>query len=182
MKNKKYVLNHEFPFIEYCGIGTFLLILGISVKRYFEEESTEWIFIFIGVSVGLVFFYWLTNSRNRTIIFYQDSIHIKPVLGKTQVLTLEHIKGYQLKETYSRTGLVDYIQLIKQDGGKIQFVKDVYPEYHKLENYLKLLGVNYLGRTEIKWKYKHVYSKVGIYAFVVAVTLFILVQLMKLLK
>nr|WKN34435.1 hypothetical protein K4G66_18830 [Tunicatimonas sp. TK19036] len=181
-RSKRYVLKHSFPFVEYSGMGTFLFLLGISITSYIQENSIEWILLILASSIALGLTYWLTNSRNRTLIFYSDYIKIKPALKGSFNVQLEDIEGYQLKETYSRTGLVYHVQVVTRDEKKLEFIKDAYSEYEKLPRYLKLFGVKYLGRTEIKWKHKHLYARIGVYSSIIAGILFVLVQLMKLMK
>ncbi|EAZ79938.2 hypothetical protein ALPR1_14954 [Algoriphagus machipongonensis] len=182
-RSKKYKLKHDFPFIEICGICSFLILLGISIKSYFNDFEIDWLFIIVGISVGLIFFYWLTNSRNRTIIFENETIKIKPLLKFSAiVLKLNEIQGYRLKETYTRTGLDYNIQLITKENKNYEFIRDAYSNYHRLPAYLKNSGIKYLGTKEITWKYKYIYSRIGVYASIISVILFFLVQLMKILK
>lgn len=182
-KAKKYKLEHDFPFVEFCGIGTFLFLLGISVKRYFTDFDVDLIFIISGIIAGLFLFYWLTNSRNKTIIFEDETIKIKSLLGfSSTILEINELEGYYLKETYTRWGLDYHYLLVTKKNKNYEFIKDAYSNYHRLPTYLKNYNVKFLGKREIKWKYKHIYSSIGIYASIISIVLFLLLQLIKLLN
>lgn len=181
-KLKEYKVRHDFPFVETCGVGTFLFLLCFSVYHYVNTKETEWLLLIIGVLLGLYLSYWITNLRNKTITFSKD-VAIRPWLSFTPIiLKLEEIQGYRLKETYTRWGLDYHVQILTKSDRKFEFIKDVYPEYGKLKIYLDNYGIKYLGKKQIEWKFKHIYSRVGVYASVIAAVLFVLVQLMKLLK
>ena len=95
---------------------------------------------------------------------------------------MEDIEGYMLKESYTRTGLAYHIQILTKSGRKFEFIEELYPEYGKLKIYLDNYGIKYIGKRQISWKYKHVYARIGVYTSIAAAVLFVLVQLMKLLK
>ena len=181
-KLKKYKLKHDFPFIELCFISSFLFLLFLCAYRYVVTKGAEQLLLTIGISLGLFFFYWFANSRNKTVTF-NDEIAIRPWLSlRPTVLQSEEIQGYRLKETYTRWGLDYHVQIITKSGRKFEFVKDAYADYGQLKTWLDNYGIKYLGKKQIEWKYKHVYSRLGFYASVIAAVLFALVQLMKLLK
>ena len=183
VKTRKYTLKHDFPFVEVCGIGSFLFILGFSIKGYIEEKGIEWLILIFAAIVGLGFTYWLTNTRNQKLTFEIEHIRIRPWLSfKPIILSLNEIQGYKLKETYTRTGLEYHIQLITKTGKNYEIIKDAYSDYGRLPVYLKNCGIKYLGTKEITWKYKHLYSRIGIYASMTAVILFLLVQVMKIIN
>ena len=150
VRTRKYKLKHDFPFVEVCGIASFLFILGLSTKEYLEHKWAEWLLLIFIAIIGLSFTYWLTNTRNQKLTFDNEHIRIRPWLGfKTIILSLNEIQGYSLKETYTRTGLEFHIQLITKTGRNYEIIKDVYSDYERLPVYLKNCGINYLGTKEI---------------------------------
>ena len=92
------------------------------------------------------------------------------------------IKGYDLKENYTRYGLVKHVRVIVDDKLTFEFIRDNYCNYDRLTRGLKAAKVQFLGTTEIKSKYKHVLSLVTVISSAVAIIMFLLVQLLKVFK
>jgi hypothetical protein len=182
MQNKfRRTFNHDFPFTELASIGSQLFILVSCVIQYFKKNEMLYLIIALVSFFAALMFIWITNWRNKKLYFKDDSLLVKPYLNKTKVIFFNDIKGYLLKETYSRfgTGLDYHIHIILNNGRNINLIKEVYPEYDRIRNTLNKLGIKYLGSTQIKWKFKTTYARLTVYSTALVMILFLFLQLLK---
>ena len=97
---------------------------------------------------------------------------------------LSQLKGFELREILSGYGLIKNVRIVTTENKKIEFFRDVYTEkdYQRLIDGLKKSNLNYLGTTELKSKNKKLYASIAKWSLVIAMTLFGLLQLVKLFK
>jgi hypothetical protein len=178
-RQKKVVINHDFPITELSGSAFILFALTVSVVKYIDEKTSEWIFLILFLICGLYFFYRLINWRNKKIIFEDGLIKIKPFFKINSIIyNKKDIVGFFIIERYTNTGLNNHILLVTKIK-KYEFVKDAYSDYEKLQKLFENKGISYLGKREIKWKYKKHYGILSAIAGGLIIILFILLQLLK---
>ena len=140
--------------------------------------------MFIPVSiVVLVGFYFIANWRNKQLIIEQDHIILKRLLANKKMIPNTDLRGFELRETYGRDGLGKNIRIIMNKGEKIDFIRDSYSsdEFRKLVNSLKKSELQYLGTVELKSKNKHLFASITKLGIALALILFLLLQIVKML-
>jgi hypothetical protein len=130
----------------------------------------------------IILFYWLTNWRNKKIIFENELIKLKPFFKiNSSIYNKKDILGFFIIERYTNTGLDNHILLITKHK-KYEFVKDAYSDFEKIKKLFENKGISYLGKREIKWKYKKHYGFLSAIAGGLIIIMFFLLQLLKLFK
>jgi hypothetical protein len=180
----KRTFEHDFPFTEIAFIVFQFFVLVGSIVQYYKRNEIQYLFIAFVVLLILMVFYWITNWRNKKLYFKNDSLLIKPYFKRTEVIPYEQIEGYLLRETYSRygTGLDYHIHIMLKGGRNINLIKEVYPEYERIQDTLNKLGIKYLGKRQMKWKYKGTYARLTVYSTTLVIILFLALQLIKFFK
>ncbi len=176
-------LKNNFPDIEFALIGFFLFIICICIFQFIKTSQVDYIYIALGTTIASAAFgLFFNNSRKSLTITSSKIIIQKWITRKVFEFKIVDVKGYDLKENYSRYGLVKHVRVIVDDKLAFEFIKDNYSNYDRLRRGLKVANLQFLGTTEIKSKYKHVLSLVTIISSTVAIIMFLLVQLLKVFK
>lgn len=176
-------LKGNFPDVEVGLLAVYCFIIGVCIYKYIETSQTYYILLFIGVVVVSVAFGLFFNNSRKTLEITDTKIVVKKWISRQLLqFELKDIKGYDLKENYSRYGLVKHIRLIVSDKLTFEFIGDNYSNYDRLIPALKAAKIQFLGTTELNSKYKHVLSLVTVISGAIALIMFLLVQLLKVLK
>jgi len=179
MKKKQQIIKPEFPLIEITFMGFMIFILGLLIRQILVTGEKNYFFVLPIVFMGLVFGYLLTNYRNKKIKRKGPELIVKPLLSKTKRFNKNNIQGYEIYETFDRTGLIRQIRLIDKKGKKILFARDAYRDYASLIQMIKNCGFENLGEREIKWRFKRQYGLLVSISFILAMILFILLKLIE---
>jgi len=180
-KSKRIALvKPQFPYVEFLGTTFYLFILIMSTMKIMDGSGEHWVFIILSFCF-LIGLYFLTNWRNKKIIIDQEQISIKPLLNRITVIPNSKIEGFEMRETYDRSGLIKNIRIILKNGREIDFIKNCYSnnEYSRLIKALDQSEIRFLGTNELKSKNKLIIGTITKVGVLVAVLLFLLAQLFK---
>lgn len=145
------------------------------------KGKKDFLYLLPLVFILLIFGYIFTNYRIKKVEKIGTDLLIKPLLRKSIVYNVRNIQGYQIYETFDKSGLIKQIRLLDLHGHRIVFARDAYndDDYERLIQLIKNCGFQSLGDKEIKWKFKHTYGIISSISFVIAVMLFFLLKLLK---
>lgn len=173
-------LKSAFPDIEVALLGVYFYFACVCIYKFAETKEFEYIWLlFVLIVVSVAFGLLFNNSRKSLTITSQKIIIQKWITREKFEFEIKKIKGYDLKENYSRYGLVKHVRVIVDDKLKFEFIKDNYSNYDRLTQGLKVAKLQFLGTTELKSKYKHALKLVTVISSAVAILLFLLLQLLK---
>jgi hypothetical protein len=179
MKKFQQIIKPEFPLIEITFIGFMIFVLGIIIRQILVTGEKNYFLLLPIVLLGLVFGYFFTNYRNKKIQRKGTELIVNPLLSKTKRFNKNNIQGYEIYETYNRTGLIRQIRLIDKKGKKTVFARDAYRDYDTLIQMIKNCGFENLGDREINWRYKRQYGLVVSISFILAIIMFFLLKLIE---
>lgn len=145
------------------------------------KGKKDFLYLLPLVFILLIFGYIFTNYRIKKVEKIGTDLLIKPLLRKSIVYNVRNIQGYQIYETFDKSGLIKQIRLLDLHGHRIVFARDAYndDDYERLIQLIKNCGFQSLGDKEIKWKFKHTYGIISSISFVIAMMLFFLLKLLK---
>ena len=178
MKKKTHIIKPEFPLIELTFLGFMVFTLGLTIRQILLGREGYFIIIPLNIA-GLIFGFFFTNYRNKRVERNESELIIKPLLGKSRIFTVNNTKGFEIYETFDRSGLIKQIRLIDSKGKRIIFARDAYNDYEKLIQMIKNCGFEYLGEKEFNWKYKRQYGIVVSISFILAMIMFFLLKLIE---
>lgn len=178
MRNRHHIMKPEFPIIELKFFGFLIFILGLTLRQILSGGEGYFI-VFSLVGVGLVFGYFFTNYRNKKIEIKGIDLIVKPFLSKSKTFNTRNTQGYEIYETFDRTGLIQQIRLIDLKGKRIVFARDSYKDYDRLIQLIKGCGFKFLQNKEIKWRYKQHYGLIVSISFVLAMMMFFILKVIK---
>ncbi len=178
MKKYVHIIKPEFPIMELTLLGAMFFIIGI-ISIQILKGGEGYFVVYPLPIIGLILGYFFTNYRNKKLERNGTDLIIKPFFKKSRVYNSKNIKGYEIYETFDRTGLVKQIRLLDLNGRKIVFVRDSYNDYDKLIQLIKNCGFKFIGEREIKWKYKQQYGIFVSISFILAISLFFLLKLIE---
>ena len=179
MKKRQHIIKPEFPLIELSFIGFMIFILGLTIRQISITGEKNYFVVFPIILLGLVFGYLFTNYRNKKIQRNGTELIVNPLLSRPRIFNKNNTQGYEIYETYDRTGLIRQIRLIDKKGKKILFARDAYRDYASLIQMIKNCGFENLGEREIKWRFKRQYGLLVSISFILAMILFILLKLIE---
>lgn len=181
-KNDKILfrLQLNFPWVELAIFIFFPVAISISFDRMLDTGDRTYLYdISIGI-LFLTFFVALSNYSRKLLFIRKNNLLVKSwVTRRAKKLTKSDIRGFDLKETYDRTGLIKHVRIIPLSGKPIEFIRDNYSNYERLPDGLKRAGIPYLGTAEIQSKNKHAIGLITKIAFLLMISLFFLLQLIK---
>jgi hypothetical protein len=173
-------LRLTFPWVELATFTFFPSIIYISFERMLATGDRTYLYTILFSAIFLTFFLFLANYSRKLLIIKTDNLLVKSWLTRrTKQYKKSEIIGFDLKETYDRTGIIKYVRIRPINGKPIAFIKDNYSNYEKLPSNLKRVGIQYLGTTEIQSKSKNVIGLITKIAFAVMIALFLLLQVVK---
>ena len=142
MKKHLNKIRPEFPFIETSLIVSMIFILVITTIQVLKGSQEHFI-IYPLVLSGLIFSYFFSNYRNKTVEKSGPDLIVKPIFKKAKVFNKSNTKGFEIYETFDYTGLIEQIRLIDLKGNKIIFVRDSYKDYKKLIGIISSSGIKF---------------------------------------
>lgn len=186
MKNKsKKLVNRNivkpcFPDLELAFLGFSLFSIGIVIMQIAQGKK-DFLYLLPLIFILPIFGYIFTNYRVKKVEKIGTDLMVKPLLRKSKRYNVRNIQGYQLYETYDRSGLIKQIRLLDLHGHRIVFARDAYAydDYERLIQLIKNCGFQSLGDKEIKWKFKHTYGIISTISFLIAMMLYFLLKVLK---
>ncbi|WP_092099208.1 hypothetical protein [Pontibacter chinhatensis] len=179
-KDKKYKLKLKFPYEAVVALLLLSSMLLVCIWQYFIKGEYDYLVIALGIFIAKCFFGWLFNYSYKSLEIRGETLKVKYWLRlNAKTLKRQDIKGYIIKETYTRHGIDYHIQIVLVDGNKIEFIRDAYANYERLEFSLKNFGVRYIGSENINSPYKKMLARITVWGTAISATLFLLLQLMK---
>jgi len=178
MKENQHIIKPEFPLIELTFLGSMIFTLGLIIRQIFLGGEGYFVIIPL-IFAGLLFGFFFTNYRNKRIERKGSELIVKPLLGKSKIFNVRNTQGFEIYETFDRTGLIKQIRLIDLKGNRIIFARDAYSDYEKLIQMIKNCGLVYLGEKEVKWKYKRQYGLIVSISFVLAMMMFFFLKVIE---
>lgn len=176
-------LKLNFPWIEIAVLSFFTFIVYISIHKLFSTADNSYYYTSIAGIISLIVFGLLYDYTRKTLLIKDNDITIIHWLTRRKrIINKEELKGFELRETYDRTGVIKQIRLLTKSDEKIEFVKDNYINYDRLTNGLKKAGISYLGTTELNSKNKYLIGLITKISFSLMIILFLLLQLFKAFK
>lgn len=179
-KDKKYKLKLKFPYEAVVALLFFSFMLLVCIWQYFIKGGYENLVLAAGISIAICLLGWHFNYNYKSLEVGAAALRVKYwFVLNARTLKKQDIKGYKIKETYTKHGIDYHIQIVLLGGERIEFVKDAYANYGRLETYFKNCGVRYIGTESISSPYKKVLARVTVWGTVISATLFLWLQLMK---
>ncbi|MCH6198701.1 hypothetical protein MMU07_03850 [Aquiflexum sp. LQ15W] len=176
-------LKLNFPWIEIAVLIFFTFIIYISIYKLKSTADNSYYYSSIAGIISLIVFGLLYDFTRKTVLVKDNDITIIHWLTRRKrIIKKEELKGFELRETYDRTGVIKQIRLLTKSDEKIEFVKDNYINYNRLPNGLKKAGISYLGTTELNPKNKYLIGLITKISFSLMIILFFLLQLLKAFK
>ncbi|PVY40269.1 hypothetical protein [Pontibacter virosus] len=180
-RDKKYKLKLSFPYEAIMALLFFSFMVLVCLWQYSIKGEVEYLVIGSGGFIILCFFGWLFNENYKSLVIGGEALTVKYWLWFNSItIKKQDVKGYKIKETYTRHGLDYHIILVPLKGKEITFIRDSYANYERLEFYFKKVGVHYIGTENINSPYKHVLAMITIWGTAISAMLFFLLQLFKL--
>ncbi len=170
------------PYLELGLLGAFVFIFITCIIQFLKKGDINYFWTMLGVSIVLVLFGLLFNTRVRTLIITKDKLKIKNWVFGQYEFDIKDVKGFDLKESYGRHGTVRDIRLWINEKDHILFTQNNYLDIYKLITGLKRAGVPFFGTIEIKSKYKELIKWTMIIAGLLSTIGFFLVQVVKVLR
>ena len=178
MRDRHHIMKPEFPIIELTFFGFLIFTLGLTLRQILSGGEGYFIVLPL-IVVGLVFGYFFTNYRNKKIEIKGTDLIVKPLLSKSKTFNNKNTQGYEIYETFDRTGLIKQIRLIDRKGKRIVFARDSYKDYDRLIQLIKSCGFEFLQNKEINWKYKRQYGLFVSISFILAMMMFFLLKIIE---
>ena len=176
-------LKLNFPWVETAVLLFFLFTIYVSAERINFTADNSYYYTLIGGIILLGFFGILYDYTRKTLTITDNGINIIHWLTRRKrVIKKEELKGFEVRETYDRTGLIKQIRLLTKTDKKIEFVKDNYSNYERLPEGLRRAGISYLGTVELNSKNKNLIGLITKISFSLMIVLFLLLQLLKTVK
>lgn len=176
-------LKLNFPWVETAVLLFFLFTIYISVDKLNSTADNSYYYILISGIILFGFFGILFDVTRKTVTIKDNGITIIHWLIRRKcVIKKEELKGFEVRETYDRTGLIKQIRLLTKTEKKIEFVKDNYSNYERLPEGLRRAGISYLGTVELNSKNKNLIGLITKISFSLMIVLFLLLQLLKTFK
>lgn len=155
----------------------------MSIFRYAITDEAGYIWTFIGTIIGFSFFAYVFDKSFKSLLVADSHIEIKTWLTKRKsIVPIKEIKGYEKREIYTRFGLTDHVRIVTHDNRYFEFMAENYSNYRWLPKGLARTKIQYLGRVEMKSKYKYLITQITVLSSLVAILLFFLLQLIKLFR
>lgn len=182
-REKQYKLKLNIPYEAIMILLAFVFTIVVCIWQYSIKSEIEYLVMIFGVLIAISFFSWLFNNIYKNLNIRGEEITVRYWFGlNSTTLKKQDIKGYKIKETYTRHGLDYHIQIVPFKGNKIEFIKDAYANYERLEFYLKSFGVPYVGMENINSPFKKISARIIVLSTAIIPMLYLLLQLLKLAK
>ncbi|HPE55261.1 MAG TPA: hypothetical protein P5514_04775 [Bacteroidales bacterium] len=175
MKKRERKIKPEFPLIELLFIAFMLFIFAITTRQVLSGNE-EYYLIYPIILLGLIFSYFFSNYRYKTLKRNGSDLLVKPMFKRTRVFNKSNTKGFEIYETYDYTGLIEQIRLYDLNGNKIVFARDSYKDYERLIRIIRTSGIVDLGTKEIQWRFKKQYSIIVAISFIPAMIMFLFLR------
>lgn len=178
-----FTLKRKLPYFEITVLAWFLFLVCLAISRFVITNEAGYIWLFVGATIGFSFFVYVFDNSSKSLLVADNHIEIKTWLTKRKTMVpIKEIKGYEKREIYTRFGLTDHVRIVTHDNRYFEFMAENYSNYRWLPKGLARTKIQYLGRVEIKSKYKYRITQITVIGSLLAVLLFFLLQLIKLFR
>jgi hypothetical protein len=178
-----FTLRRKLPYFEITVLAWFLFLVCLAISRFLITDEAGYIWAFAGGMIGFSFFVYVFDNSCKSLLVADNHIEIKTWLTKRKTMVpIKEIKGYEKREVYTRFGLTDHVRIVTRDNRIFEFIPDNYSNFRWLPKGLSRTKIQYLGRVEIKSKYKYLITQITALSSLIAILLFFLLQLIKLFR